>query len=298
MKKKTISFNRYGAYFILPYFIVFAVFQLYPILYTLVLSFFQWDGLQPRIFVGLKNFSRLVTDKFFYQSFLNTLKIWLVAAVPQLLMALVISAIFSYRKFKGSSFFQAVFYLPNLITATSIAILFNVLLDWQSGAVNQVLTGIGILKEPFNWLKSPAWTPLVVSYIQWWQWFGYTSIIFLAGMKAIPDELYAAARVDGAGWGTVFFRITLPLLKNTLTYVVITSIIGGMQIFDVPNVITGGLGEPDRSILTMVMYLYNTSFRYSNYGYGSAIAYGLFLAILLFSVLAFKNLQRRGRNEI
>ncbi|MCF7940322.1 MAG: sugar ABC transporter permease [Spirochaetia bacterium] len=293
-KNRSISYARYGLFFVLPYVIVFALFQLYPILYTFVLTFFRWDGLQDWVFIGFKNYRRLVTDDFFYTALFNTLRIWLLAAIPQISLALVLSALFSFKKFKGRGFFQAVFYLPNLITATSIAVLFSILLDWQAGSVNQILLSLHLISEPINWLKEPFWTVTATSYIQWWQWFGYTTLIVMAGMKAIPENLYEAARIDGAGYVTMFFRITIPLLKNTLTYVIVTSIIGGMQIFDVPNVLTGGLGEPNRSILTMVMYLYNTSFRYTNYGYGSTIAYGLLMVIMLFSFTAYKNLQKRG----
>lgn len=290
---KRISYARYGVYFILPYFIIFGVFQLFPILYTFFLTFFSWDGFNERVFIGLGNYRRLVQDRIFFTAVKNTLRIWGFAAVPQIGFALFLGAVFSYRKMKGAQFFQAVFYLPNLITATSIAILFGLLLDWQAGAVNQILLSLGILSEPRHWLRSAFWTSTFVSVIQWWQWFGYTTLLVMAGMKAIPDELYESAKIDGAGSTAMFFRITLPLLKNTLTYVIITAIIGGMQIFDVPNVLTGGLGDPNRSILTMVMHMYNMSFRYSNYGYGAAVAYGLFMLILVFSVIAFRHLQRR-----
>jgi multiple sugar transport system permease protein len=245
-------------------------------------------------FVGFANFSRLISDKFFYLSLWVTLRIWIVAAIPQILMALFLASLFSYRKIRGKAFFQAVFYLPNLITATSIAVLFSILLDHQGGALNQVLLKLHILKEPVKWLIYPRWASITVSFIQWWQWFGYTMILVSAGIKAIPNELFEAAKIDGASFFQSFMMITLPLLKNTLTYVLITSIIGGLQIFDVPNVLTGGLGEPDKSILTAVMYLYNTSFRYSNYGYGASVAYGLFFVICIFSFISFKNIQRRA----
>lgn len=290
---KRISYARYGVYFILPYFIIFVVFQLFPILYTFFLTFFSWDGFNERVFVGLGNYRRLIGDKIFRIAIVNTFRIWGVAAIPQIGLALLLGSLFTYRKMKGAQFFQAVFYLPNLITATSIAILFALLLDWKGGAINQLLLRVGLLSEPTNWLRSAFWTSFFVSFIQWWQWFGYTTLLIMAGMKAIPDELYESARIDGAGSTTMFFKITLPLLKNTMTYVVITAIIGGMQIFDVPNVLTGGLGDPNRSILTMVMHLYNMSFRYSRYGYGATVAYGLFMLILVFSIVAFRNLQRR-----
>ena len=292
-KKKSISYSHYGVLFILPFFIVFGVFQLFPILYTFSMSFLHWDGIGDQVFAGLSNYERLITDRVFRVAVANTFRIWLFAGIPQIIFALFLGALFSYSRIRGKSFFQAVFYLPNLITATSIGIIFSLLMDWQSGTFNHILRGLGLIDEPIYWLVSETWTAATVSFIQWWQWFGYTTLIVMAGMKAIPDELYEAARIDGARSVQMYFRITLPLLKNTLTYVIVTAIIGGMQIFDVPAVLTDGLGAPNRAILTMVMYLYNTSFRFSNYGYGAAVAYGIFGIVLVFSIIAFRQLQRR-----
>lgn len=292
-KPKTVSYSRYGVYFILPFFVIFGLFQLFPILYTFYLTFFSWDGFNDMVFVGVGNYQRLMADTVFRTAIGNTFRIWAIAAVPQIGLALFLGAIFTYRQTRGTQLFQAIFYLPNLITATSIAILFSLLLDWQAGAINQALLRVGFITQPINWLRSEFWTSSAVSLIQWWQWFGYTTLLVMAGMKAIPGELYESARIDGAGGITMFFRITLPLLRNTMTYVIITAIIGGMQIFDVPNVLTGGLGDPNRSILTMVMHLYNMSFRFTNYGYGATVAYGLFMIILVFSIIAFRQLQGR-----
>lgn len=292
-KPKTVSYSRYGVYFILPFFVIFGLFQLFPILYTFYLTFFSWDGFNDMVFVGVGNYQRLMADTVFRTAIVNTFRIWGIAAVPQIGLALFLGAIFTYRQTRGTQLFQAIFYLPNLITATSIAILFSLLLDWQAGAINQALLRVGFITQPINWLRSEFWTSSAVSLIQWWQWFGYTTLLVMAGMKAIPGELYESARIDGAGGITMFFRITLPLLRNTMTYVIITAIIGGMQIFDVPNVLTGGLGDPNRSILTMVMHLYNMSFRFTNYGYGATVAYGLFMIILVFSIIAFRQLQGR-----
>ncbi len=292
-KPKTVSYSRYGVYFILPFFVIFGLFQLFPILYTFYLTFFSWDGFNDMVFVGVGNYQRLMADTVFRTAIGNTFRIWGIAAVPQIGLALFLGAIFTYRQTRGTQLFQAIFYLPNLITATSIAILFSLLLDWQAGAINQALLRVGFITQPVNWLRSEFWTSGAVSLIQWWQWFGYTTLLVMAGMKAIPGELYESARIDGAGGITMFFRITLPLLRNTMTYVIITAIIGGMQIFDVPNVLTGGLGDPNRSILTMVMHLYNMSFRFTNYGYGATVAYGLFMIILVFSIIAFRQLQGR-----
>lgn len=293
---KRLQKTNYGYLFIAPFFIAFILFRLYPILYSLWLSFNSWDGLSNPQFVGLANYARLLQDKYFYISFSNTLFIWLAAAIPQIIFALILAALFSHKPVRGGDVYRAIYYLPNLVTMTSIAILFNILLDWQAGAFNKFLISLHLIKEPINWLTIPRFAQGTVSFIQWWMWFGYSTIIFMAGMKAIPDELYEAAKVDGASWWRSFFSITLPSIKNITIFTVITSIIGGMQIFDVPNVLTNGLGAPDKSILTMVMYLYNNAFMFKNYGYGATVAWGLFLIIMVFSVIAL-HFMNRGKHK-
>ncbi len=283
-----------GYFFILPFFIVFLIFSLYPILYTLVLSFSAYDGLSEITFKGLENYTRLFKDKYFYEALYNTWRIWIFNMLPQVGIALLLAAMFTYNKIRGQGFFKAVFYFPNLVTAASIALLFNVLLDWQNGTINQILMGWNIIKEPINWLNTPFHTRNTVSLIQWWMWFGQTMIICLAGIAAIPGDYYEAAIVDGATKWQVFWKITLPLLKPTLIYVMITSLIGGMQIFDIPMILTDGQGAPQGSINTMVMYLYNQAFRFNNFGYAAAVAYTLFAIIGVVSVFSLKIVNKKG----
>lgn len=286
--------SRYGYLFIAPFFVVFAIFGLYPILYTVFLSFQKWDGLAPLSSVGIKNFQRLVTDKVFYLSLWNTFRIWLVNFLPQMAAALLLSAIFTFNKVRGMKFFRAAYYLPNLITAASVGLLFNLLFNGDKSVANYILTGLGIPGAPFSFFNSGPFTSGLVSYIQWWMWFGYTTVIIMAGITTIDSSVYDAALVDGATKFQTYTKITLPLIKPTLIYMTITSIIGGMQLFDVPATLTNSQGDPRKAILTTSMYLYNQGFKNHNYGYASAISVGLFLLIAVLSVLALKAMQKKG----
>lgn len=293
-KKKLMNKENSGLIFIAPFFLVFVIFGLYPILYTIFLSFHKWDGLTPAMSVGLKNFERLITDKVFYLSVWNTLRIWVLNFIPQMLLALILSAIFTFHRIKGMKFFRAAYYLPNLITAASVGLLFNLLFDGDKSVVNYILTALHVPGAPFSFFSSGAFTTGLVSYIQCWMWFGYTTVIIMAGITSIDSSVYDAALVDGASNFQTYRKITLPLIRPTLIYMTITSIIGGMQLFDVPATLTNGLGDPRKSILTTSMYLYNQGFKSHNYGYASTISVGLFMIIGVLSVFSFKAMQSKG----
>ncbi|GHT78102.1 sugar ABC transporter ATP-binding protein [Spirochaetia bacterium] len=288
---------KYGLLFVTPFMIVFLVFQLYPILYTLYLSFMRENDRRKLVFGGLRNFIYLAGDTVFWQSVANTWIIWTGCIIPQLALALILAVLLSQYKIRGANFFRAVFYLPNLVTAASIGVLFSVLLDWQTGTVNKMLLAAGLVQEPVYWMGSPNIARSLTSIIQWWMWFGHSTIILTAGVKAISPELIEASVVDGAGNGQRFFRITLPLLRPTLLYVAVTSLIGGMQIFDIPMSLTGGDGRPNRALMTMVLYVYNTAFRNKNYAYGAAVSYGIFIIILIVSLLFFRIIAPKASDE-
>ncbi len=282
-----------GYLFILPYFVVLMLLQLYPIFFTMGLSFTTPINMFENEFAGLSNYQRLFTTELFYKSIFNTMWIWLWNYIPQIIFAILLGVILTSYKLKGREFLRTVYFLPNLVTAASIGVLFAVLLDWRFGALNHILMALGILSEPYNWLVKPRVMQGAVSFIQWWQWFGYTMIIMMAGLNAISEDLYEAAHIDGASRTQAFFRVTLPLLRPTLIYVMITSLIGGMQIFDIPRVITNGRGAPDNALTTMVLYLYNQAFKNFNIGYASSVAWILFFIILIFSVLSFRLIRGR-----
>lgn len=218
--------------------------------------------------------------------------------ILQLGLAFLLTVIFSDIKYKirGLSVFRAVYYLPNLIAATSVAFLFKTLLDWKYGSFNQLLLTLGVAKEQINWLGSTSTAPYVISVIGAWMWFGNSFIMLMAGVQGIPTDYFEAAAIDGAGRWKVFAQITIPLLRPIMLYVFVTSLIGGLQLFDLPFLMNGvapnTAGEPSGCLQTAVMYLYKFGFETHQVGYASAIAYTLFFIILIVSIIQFKTLGR------
>ncbi|MBO5209372.1 MAG: sugar ABC transporter permease [Lachnospiraceae bacterium] len=296
--KKKRNINNIAYLFVLPFVIVFLVFNVYPVLRTLYLSFTNYRGFGDAVWSGIDNYIRVLTDKFFWRSLWNTIKMWSLNIVLQLGIAFLLTIVFSDVKYRmrGLGVFRAVFYLPNLISATSVAFLFKTLLDWKYGSFNQMLLSIGIIDEQINWLGSSATAPWVISVIQTWMWFGNSFIMLMAGVQGISRDYFEAAAIDGAGRWTTFGKITLPLIRPIMLYVFITSLIGGLQLFDLPfliNGISGGTaGNPSGTLQTSVMYLYKFGFETNQVGYASAIAYTLFAIILIVSIIQFKTLGR------
>ena len=285
-------YGRFGYYFILPFFLTFAVFWVYPIISTFVTSLTNEDfTLAERSFVGLANYAQEITSRGFWRSFLNTWIIWLPNIILQLGMALFLAVVLTnaQMRLRGVGFFRAIFFFPNLVTVASIAVLAYAVLDWQAGVLNQIVFGTGAAARDsyIFWLNDPIATRVIVALIQTWMWFGYTMILFMAGIQAIPQSLFEASIVDGASSFRMFRSITLPLLKPVMIYVVITSLIGGMNIFDLPWILTRGTGGPDQSLNTVVVYLYNRAFRFYQLGSGAAVSYlllfftGIFAAVYL-----------------
>lgn len=297
-KPKKRNLNRMAYLFVLPFVIVFLTFSVYPVFRTLYLSFTSYKGFGDAKWAGLANYIRVFKDKFFWKSLGNTVKIWGVNIILQLGLAFLLTVIFSDIKYKirGLSVFRAVYYLPNLIAATSVAFLFKTLLDWKYGSFNQLLLTLGVAKEQINWLGSTSTAPYVISVIGAWMWFGNSFIMLMAGVQGIPTDYFEAAAIDGAGRWKVFAKITIPLLRPIMLYVFVTSLIGGLQLFDLPFLMNGvapnTAGEPSGCLQTAVMYLYKFGFETHQVGYASAIAYTLFFIILIVSIIQFKTLGR------
>lgn len=277
-----------------------SIFIIFPILKTFYLSFTDWQGATtPPVWVGFKNYRRLFEDiakgGIFLQSIKNTWILWICNVIPQFVGALALAVLLTDKsnKIRGKEFFRAIYYLPNLITMASIAALFSFLLGYPNGAVNDLLLALKILKEPFYFLQNVWATRLSVSTILTWMWFGYTMIIFMAGIKAIPEELFEAARVDGANKWQTFRFVTLPQLRSIMTYQVVTSIIGGLSMYDIPQVLTNGTGAPQNKVTTMVMHIYRQGFTNYNLGYASAVAIGLFVHIFIVVLIALKFINRK-----
>lgn len=259
MRSARLSTNSYGYLFIAPFILGFLIFGLYPVYNTLALSLTDTTLMSREVnYIGLKNFERLFADDFFLKAVGNSWLIWTLNFIPQIGIALLLSAWFTNLRLKirAVGVWRALFFLPNLLMPAAVAALFFSLFSYY-GPVNQLMVQTGVLSEAMHYLQDVATTRGLVIFIQWWMWFGQTAIILMAGMTAIPIHLYEAAMVDGASSAQMFTRITLPLLKPILIFVFVTSLVGGMQMFDIPFLLTDGRGSPASSIMTnnILMYL-------------------------------------------
>lgn len=274
-----------------PFFVLFAVFGLYPVLYSLFLALQRWDGVGPMKFVGLGNFQFLVTDPTFWDAIGNTLIIWVMSTIPMTALALLIAVgLHSSIRFKGV--FRVAYFLPNVTSVVAMSLVFGSIFSSEFGILNWFFGLVGI--DPVAWLTDPWAIRVAISIMIVWRWVGYNAIIFLAGLQALPTDVYEAARVDGAGPVRTFFRITLPLLRPVLLFSVVMSAISGLQIFTESQVLLGNRGGPDEAGLTMVLYFYQQAFVNSDFGYGAAIAWGIFVVVVLFAILNWRLIQRPG----
>lgn len=287
-----------GYFFIAPFIIGFLIFGLYPVYNTLYLSFTDTTLMSSTVnFVGLKNFTRLFADNFFMTAVKNTWIIWILNFIPQIGIALLISVWFTSNrlKIKGVGIWRALFYLPNLLMPAAIAALFFSLFSFY-GPVNQFMVRSGLLPEAVDFLRSVPIARGLVVFIQWWMWFGQTIIILMAGMTSIPVSLFEAAMVDGASSIQMFRRITMPLLKPILVYIFVTSLVGGMQMFDIPYLLTDGRGSPNSSILTnnILMYLKFSSSK-GHIGAASAVGVMIFIMTSICSLAIFYFLRDKDQ---
>ena len=290
--KKVVSYNKWGYIFLIPFVVVYCVFQLVPLASTFYNSLFEnyRSGLTqvgPN-FVGFQNYVQLFTngDLLIYAK--NTMIMWILGFVPQILVSLLLGAWFSdpSLRLKYQRFFKTVIYLPNLIMASAFAMLFFTLFS-ESGPINSILLSMGIISAPYKFM-SHVWSVRgLVALMNFIMWFGNTTILLMAGMMGIDPSLYEAAQVDGATATQIFFQITLPLLRPILLYVMITSLIGGLQMFDVPQILTNGTGDPVRSSMTLIMYL-NKHLYSKNYGLGGALSVLLFIITGILSLIVFR----------
>ena len=295
-KSKVVSYNKWGIIFLIPFFTVFVIFQLIPLISTIYNSFFEnyRSGLTqigPN-FVGLKNYAAILANGDLLNYAKNTMIMWIICFIPQIMISLLLGAWFTNPslRLKGQRFFKTVIYLPNLIMASAFSMLFFTLFA-DGGPINSTLVSLGILSQPFRFMANVTAVRVLVGFMNFIMWFGNTTILLMAGMMGIDPSLFEAAQVDGATPTQIFFRITLPLLRPILVYVIITAMIGGLQMFDVPQVLTNGKGTPDRASMTMVMYLNNYLQTSKNYGMAGAISVILFLISAVLSFFVYRSLS-------
>lgn len=300
MKRKSIGYAKYGYLFCAPFTIAFLIFSLYPVIYTAGIGFTDLKGLGVRSFHVLKdpleNFKAVLNNGAFRTAFGNTVKIWFMNFIPQIVLSLVLAAWFTDRrsKIRGMGVFKVLFYMPNIITAATIAILFNSLFGYPMGPVNDLFMSLGLKEGPVEFLASKAIARGVVAFIQFWMWYGYTMIILISGVLGISPDIFEAAEVDGAGRWQTFFRVTLPNLKTILLFTLVTSLIGGLQMFDIPKLFL--LGGPDNATLTTSVFIYNQAFS-GSYLYNRAAAASMIMFVVICVASAFLFFVMRDKEE-
>ena len=279
-KQKGVSYAKWGYVFILPFFISFFIFSCIPLVDTIRYSFYEYyrSGIKeigPN-FVGMKNYiSLLQSDMLLYGK--NTIILWIIGFIPQIVIALILASWFADARLKlrGEQFFKVVIYLPNLIMASAFAMLFFTLFS-TSGPINSILMNLGLISERIDFLGTVFGTRSVIGFMNFLMWFGNTTIMLMAAIMGISPDIFEAADLDGCTSVQRFFYITLPMIRPILTYTLIVSIIGGLQMFDVPQILTNGQGTPDRTSFTLIMFL-NSHLKSKNYGMAGALSVYLFI---------------------
>lgn len=273
--------HRHPYLFISPFYILFIIFGLFPILFALVLSFHEWSLLGPMEFAGLSNYLKLLTDPVFRKALWNTVYLLFSTNLPMLPAALVLAFILNSGLVRFADFFRAAYFSPIITSSVAVTIVFAAMFGLHYGLFNYVLTGLGL--ERIDWLGRAFWIKPAITLLVIWRWLGWNMVIYLAGLQGIPQDLYDAAKVDGAGLPQIFWYITIPLLKPVILFSVVITIIGTMQLFDEPFILTNGSGGTGNAGLTVVLFMYQNAFQFVRFGYAAATSYVLFVIILLFS---------------
>jgi len=297
--------NQIGKYatayvYVAPFFLLFLVFGLFPILYSLFLSFTYWKGFGKPVFVAFDNYKALFQDQTFYKALYNTAFIWIVAHLIILPGGFIIAYLLNTEYVTRKNFFQAVFFTPLVTSTIAVSLVFSILFGEQFGVLNFFLERIGL--QPVPWFHGDGrWIKPVIILLFSWRWIGWNMVIYFAGMQGIDNELYECAAVEGANKLQILGRITVPLMKPVILYTLVLSFIGGIQIFDEPFILTGGgagyMGGTNQAGLTLAVQLYEIGFRTGNMGTASALAYTLMAiigALSAFSIRMFAG-QRRTR---
>ena len=290
-KLKTVSYAKWGYLFILPFFLSYAIFSLIPLADTIRNSFYEYYAFGLKTvgpnWTGLSNYISLLSSDLPKYAW-NTFVMWILGFVPQIVVALVLASWFTDARLKirGKQFFKVVIYLPNLIMASAFAMLFFALFS-NAGPINNILLNMGVIGEAIRFMESTLGARTLVGLMNFLMWFGNTTIMLMAAIMGINPSIFEAAELDGCTHLQKFFKITLPQIKPLLTYTLITSLIGGLQMFDVPQILTGGKGAPDRTTMTLIMYL-NKHLQAKNYGIARALSVFLFIISAILCWFVFK----------
>ncbi|MDU4695220.1 MULTISPECIES: carbohydrate ABC transporter permease [Paenibacillus] len=300
--RKGFGIRLWPYLFSLPFVLLYLAFQFYPVIYSFFLSLHEWNGVSDKRYVGFSNYVTLFTkDPLFYKSIYNTVVIMLMS-LPVLILSGMVLAYLIFNMVKGRMLFQTANFLPYITTPVAIGFIFSFMFDWQTGIINALFVKMGFLTEGIYWLQDPWLSRIIIAIMIVWRNLGYFIAIYLAGMTAISQDVYEAAKVDGSTGFHTFTRITLPLLRNISVFLIVTSIIGSLQLFDEPKLLYGGwtasqVGGPDNAALTIIWKFVNDSFMNVRFGYGATIAYALFMLIVVFSIASYKLSMGKGDQE-
>jgi cellobiose transport system permease protein len=282
--------------YVAPFFVLFGVFGVFPLLYTAWVSLTDRNLLAPEAnFIGLDNYAELMHDEYFWHAVVNTMGIWVLSTIPQLVLALVIAHVLN-RSLRVRTFFRMSVLLPQVTSLVAVALIFTQLFGYRYGLINYLLNQVGI--ENVNWEAGRLSSWIALSTMVTWRWVGYNALLYLAAMQSIPDELYEASAVDGARSWRQFIHVTIPMLRPTIIFTVIISTIGGLQLFTEPflfqPVQSGSTGGSARQYQTVAMYLYEKAFGGTqfDFGYAAAIAWCLFLFIAVVSFVNYLLVRR------
>jgi ABC-type sugar transport system permease subunit len=280
---------RWPLLFVSPFFVLFAIFGVYPIIFSLWLSFQSWKGVGDMKFVGLDNFALLFRDNLFWNSMLNSLILFFIYVPLMTLLAVVLASVLNAGFLKLQGFWRALIFVPYITSMVASGYTFRLIFDRSSGIANHLLGFFGV--SPIPWLDDVWWARITLGIMMIWAWLGYNTVIMLAGMQTIPPELAEAARVDGASRTQVFFRITIPLLRPVIIFAVTLSIIGTFQMYTEPVILTGG--GPIRATETPVMEIFSNTFAALKFGYASAMSYIYFAIIVVVTLAQLRLVTRR-----
>jgi cellobiose transport system permease protein len=278
--------GKWGYLFIAPFFVMFLIFGLAPIIYSTVIAFFNWDPIGKIEFIGTKNFQDLIADDRFWLALKNTLEIWALSTFPQLAGSIGIAAILRNKFLKGKTFWRTVLLVPNITSVIAVAIVFGQLFSRDFGIINNIIQFFG--GDRIDFIENSFASHVAIAAMITWRWMGYNALIFLASMLAIPEELYESAALDGASAWKQFIYVTLPSLRNTITFVLIVGTIGGLQVFAEPLTLGGGLsGGSSRQFSTLTLFLYEQAFASYQWGYAAAVGILITVIVLIVSVINF-----------
>lgn len=284
---KAIRKNLIAYVFLAPAFVLMAVFLAYPLIESLVLSLYQWNGIAPRQYIGLENFQMLLEDEVFFLALKNNaiFSVFTTAGTVTLgfLLALAIE-----RRVRGWRYFKVIYFLPVMMSTTVVGLLWGRLLDPTFGPINDILRSIGWANPPM-WLAEPGWAMAAIIIVSIWQYAGFPMIIYLAAIEGIPQEIHEAATLDGVNWWQRALLIILPMVKNVTFTIIMLQLIFSFKVFDIVYTMT--LGGPGEATNVLGIYLYRTAFKYTQFGYGSTIAVMMFVIVFVLSIFYLRGFR-------